>query len=247
MLAFTRRLLHVSARRKAIALGVAVGTVIALGGGWAVASFSAARQTSTAAVLTSAAIGSVASAGSHGTASATVRGSQTGTGHLPDGSTSTKSQTPSGAGLLPVPAGALLSANARAGASTVDHSATGGGTTTFFHLGFTAQSHRNGNVGGTVSGNAQFSFISSTVGQLHVSVDCLEIVGNDAYMSGKLTKAGAGLAAGTEILFGVQDDDTASKPDLMSDIFFSPATPPVTCHAFHATPHYAVQGNIEIH
>jgi hypothetical protein len=35
------------------------------------------------------------------------------------------------------------------------------------------------------------------------------------------------------------------KPDLISDIFFSPA-PPFTCHTYHAKPHYAVQGHVEI-
>jgi hypothetical protein len=78
-------------------------------------------------------------------------------------------------------------------------------------------------------------------------VNCLEVVGNDAYMSGVLTNSAFGLAKGTELLFGVQDDDAASKPDLMSDIFVSPPTPLFTCHTFQAPPHYAVQGNIEIH
>ena len=83
-------------------------------------------------------------------------------------------------------------------------------------------------------------------GPLHIDVNCLEIVGNDAYMSGTLAYSAFGLTKGTEMLFGVQDDDSAAKADLISDIFFSPA-PPFTCHTFHAKPHYAVQGNIEIH
>ena len=65
-------------------------------------------------------------------------------------------------------------------------------------------------------------------------------------MSGTLLKPVLGLAAGTEILFGVQDDDSAAKPDLMSDIFVS-LTTAIDCQAFHAVPHYNVQGNIEIH
>jgi hypothetical protein len=77
-------------------------------------------------------------------------------------------------------------------------------------------------------------------------MNCLEIVGNDAYVSGLLANSAFGLSKGTEILFGVEDDDSASKPDLISDIFFSPA-PPLTCHTFHPKPHNAVQGDIEIH
>jgi hypothetical protein len=106
--------------------------------------------------------------------------------------------------------------------------------------------HRNGNVAGSVTGNAEVVFVAPNGGPLHIDVNCLEIVGSNAYMSGVLAKSAFGLAKGTEMLFGVQDDDSASKADLISDIFFSPA-PPFTCHTFHAKPHYAVQGNIELH
>jgi hypothetical protein len=41
------------------------------------------------------------------------------------------------------------------------------------------------------------------------------------------------------MLFGVQDDDSAAKPDLISDIYFS-LCPADTCHTFHAKPDYAV-------
>jgi hypothetical protein len=77
-------------------------------------------------------------------------------------------------------------------------------------------------------------------------VNCIEIVGNNAYMSGVLTKSAFGLAKGTEMLFGVQDDDSAAGPDRISNIYFSPA-PAFTCHTFHAKPQFAVRGNIEIH
>jgi len=140
----------------------------------------------------------------------------------------------------------LAGLSLKGNADTSEHSATGGGSTQFFHFGFTGQLHRNGNVAGSVTGNAQVVFVGPNGGPLHIDVNCLEIVGNDAYMSGKLAKSAFGLAQGTEMLFGVQDDDSASKADLISDIFFSPA-PPFTCHTFHAKPHYAVQGNIEIH
>jgi hypothetical protein len=95
-------------------------------------------------------------------------------------------------------------------------------------------------------GNAQVVFVAPNGGPLHIDVNCLEVVGNDAYISGTLAYAAFGLTKGTEMLFGVQDDDSAAKADSISDIFFSPA-PPFTCHTYHPKPHYTVQGNIEIH
>jgi len=97
-----------------------------------------------------------------------------------------------------------------------------------------------------VTGNAEVVFVAPNPGHLHIDVNCLEIVGNDAYMSGVLSYSAFGLTQGTEMLFAIQDDDSAAKADLISDIYFSPA-PPFTCHTFHAKPHYAVQGNTEIH
>jgi hypothetical protein len=120
-------------------------------------------------------------------------------------------------------------------------SATGGGATTFYSFGFTAQSHRDG----SVSGNAEFQFPSSNI-SLHVRINCLAIIGQNAYMSGTTTEQTDGLAEGTEILFGVQDNDTTGLPDLISDVFFSPGPTPFTCQTFHATPHYLVTGNVEV-
>jgi hypothetical protein len=130
--------------------------------------------------------------------------------------------------------------------SATQRSATGGGSAQFFHFGFTAQRHLNGNVAGTVTGNAEVIFVAPNPGTLHVDVNCLEIVGNDAYVSGVLTYAAFGLAKGTEMLFGVEDNVGGSKPELISDIYYWP-TPAFTCHNFHAKPHFAVQGNIELH
>ena len=249
MLASIQQFLRTSTRRKTVAIGVAAAAVIALGGGWVFAETGPGHQTTATALLTSAAIASAASAGSQAAHNGTQAGGSRSA--APRTATSNAGTLPVAAslptGLLPVPAGAIAANSLRSGATTADHSATGGGSTTLFHFGFTAQLHKNGNLSGSVTGNAEIAFISKTIGQLHVSVNCLEVLGNDAYMSGTLTKAGAGLAQGTEILIGVQDDDTAAKPDLISDIFFSPSTPPATCHTFHATPHSAVQGDIEIH
>lgn len=132
------------------------------------------------------------------------------------------------------------------GTPAADHSVTGGGSTSLFSFGFTAQSHQDGKVGGTVSGNAEFVFPAPFSGHIHVEVNCLQVVGNQAFVSGVMTNSAFGLSKGTEILFGVQDGDGAAKSDLISNVFFSPA-PPLTCLTFHAPPQFAIQGNIEIH
>jgi hypothetical protein len=150
------------------------------------------------------------------------------------------------AGLLLVTLQGLAPLSVQGRGIPVDHSATGGGSTVPFHFGFTAQPHRNGNVAGTVTGNAEVLFSAPNPGPLHIDVNCLVVVGNDAYISGVLTYSAFGLAKGTRMLFGVQDDDSAAKPDLISDIYFSHSLAD-TCHTFHAKPHYAVQGNTEIH
>lgn len=127
-------------------------------------------------------------------------------------------------------------------ALAAEPSVTGGGSTADTQFGFTAQSHRDG----TVSGNAEFTFPGSSL-TLHVRINCLVIIGDNAYMSGTTTEQTDGLAEGTEILFGVRDNDAgALVPDLISQVFFSPA-PPFTCQTFHAPPINPVTaGNIEI-
>jgi hypothetical protein len=150
------------------------------------------------------------------------------------------------AGLLLATSQGLADLSLRGNSASSAASATGGGSTVNFHFGFTAQPHRNGNIAGAVTGNAQVVLVAPNGGPLHIDVNCLEIVGNDAYMSGRLAYSAFGLTKGTEMLFGVQDDDSAATPDLISDIYFSPA-PAHTCHTFHPKPHYAVQGTTEIH
>jgi hypothetical protein len=241
------QIVHIKAGSKAVVLGVAAAGLVALAGGWSFAALRPGHTTAPTGPLTAA---SLHSAGS------TVRDSSQGDPQAagPQAGTPQTTVSPS-AGPQPgatMPAGLLIAgpqalASSAGGGSTVsDHSATGGGSTSFFQFGFTAQSHRNGKVAGTVTGNAEIVFTSPNSGHLHIEVNCVEIVGNDAYVSGVLTNSAFGLTKGTEMLFGVEDDDSAAKPDLISDIFFSPA-PPFTCHTFHAKPHYSVQGNVEIH
>ena len=233
---------------KAVAVGIAAAAVVALAGGWAFASLGPGHVTSSTSSLTSAASLSADSARSDASRNGSqVAGPQAGTPQT------TQSQGAAQQSGLELPAGLFMATpqglaelGVRGNSAASEHSATGGGSTQFFHFGFTAQSHRNGNVAGMVTGNAEVVFVGPNGGPLHIDVNCLEIIGNDAYMSGTLMKAAFGLTNGTEMLFGVEDDDSAAKSDLISDIFFSPA-PPFTCHTFHAKPHYAVQGHVEIH
>lgn len=243
--------LRAKAASKTAVVTVTVAALVAAAGGWAFASFRPGH------IATSAgSTGTLVSAALHtvGTAGAGASGTASGTGHSPSGSSTNGQQGAAPQAGSGMPAGLLLATsqgqldlNAPGGSAPSDHSATGGGSTTFFHFGFTAQSHRNGNVAGTVTGNAQIVFEPPFPGPLHIDVNCLRIVGNDAVVSGTLARPAFGLSKGTEMLFVVRDDDSSAKPDMISDIFFSPGPTPFTCKTFHVTPQHAVQGNVEIH
>jgi hypothetical protein len=239
---------------KAIVVGVAAASLVALAGGWAFAGRGPAYVTGPSGALTSAAFHAAASTGSTGSAGTDVLQSGSHAGAPQAGTPqTTQPQSTVLQAATKMPAGLLLATSqgpaqlsVQAHGLPMPPSATGGGSTVQFHFGFTAQPHRNGNVAGTVTGNAQVDFLVPNPGPLHIDVNCLEVVGNDAYISGTLTYSAFGLTKGTEMLFGVQDDDSGSKTDLISYIYYSPA-PPFTCHTFHAKPQFAVQGNIEIH
>jgi hypothetical protein len=118
-------------------------------------------------------------------------------------------------------------------------SATGGGSTALFTFGFTAQSHNDG----TVSGNGEFNYSGTPI---HVRVDCLQVIGNQAYLSGQTTEQTDGFSEGTEILWGVQDNSATGLPDLISNVYYSPA-PPLTCRTFHAPPTFPLtSGNVVV-
>jgi hypothetical protein len=242
------QLMRVKVGSKAIVVGVAAASLVALAGGWAFASRGPALVTGPIGFLTSAAGHAASSAGT----SVSQNGSHATSPQAGTPQTTQHQSTFPGFGTK-MPAGLLVATEQGLAQLSVQghgtpsiQSATGGGSTVNFHFGFTAQPHSNGNVAGTVSGNAQVVFVAPNGGPLHIDVNCLETVGNDAYMSGTLAYSAFGLTKGTEMLFGVQDDDSAATPDLISDIYFSPA-PAHTCHTFHPKPHYTVQGNIEIH
>lgn len=253
MFANLLRIVRARAASKAVVVGVAAVSLVALAGGWAFASLGPGHATGSVGSLMSAAFhasgfgGRDTSQNGSQVAGPQVAGSQAGTPQ------STNSQSAGRQDGATMPAGLLRATSqgladvSRGDSPASEHSATGGGSTSHFHFGFTAQSHRNGNVAGTVTGNAEIVFGPPLPGHIHIDVNCLEIVGSDAFISGVSTNSAFGISKGTEFLLGVADDDSASKPDLISDIFFSPGPTPFTCHTFHAPPHRAVQGDIEIH
>jgi hypothetical protein len=127
-----------------------------------------------------------------------------------------------------------------ASALAAEPSASGGGTAPGLDFGFTAQSHSDG----SVSGNGEFTEFGL---RFHVRIDCLVVIGEDAYMSGKTTEQTDGLAEGTEMLFGVRDNDATGLSDLISFVFFSPGPFPFTCQTFHAPLTQTVtSGNVEV-
>ena len=229
---------------KALVGGIAAAVLVTLAGGWAFAGHGPGHVTASL----KSAFHAAGLAGGDVSRNSPQAGTQAGTPQTtqPQGSVA-QAGTKMPAGLILATPQGLAELSIRGDAGASEHSATGGGSAAqFFHFGFTAQSHRNGNVAGSVTGNAEVVFVGPNGGPLHIDVNCLEIVGNDAYMSGVLAKSAFDIAKGAEMFFGVQDDDSASKADLISDIFFLPA-PTLTCHKFQPKPHYAVQGNIEIH
>jgi hypothetical protein len=245
------QIMRAKAGSKAIVVGVAAASLVALAGGWAFASRGPAHVTGPNGSLTSAEFHTAGPSGPTGT-NISQNGShpaapQAGTApatQLQPAVSEAAAKLP--AGLLVATLQGLAPLSAQGHGIPVDHSATGGGSTVPFHFGFTAQPHRNGNMAGTVTGSAQVVFAAPNPGPLHIDVNCLVVVGNDAYISGVLTYSAFGLTKGTQMLFGVQDNDSAATPDLISDIYFS-HSPADTCHTFHAKPHYAVQGTTEIH
>jgi hypothetical protein len=75
---------------------------------------------------------------------------------------------------------------------------------------------------GTVTGQAQVN--NRATGQtLHIQIDCLNVIGNIAVMSGTITSSTeAGVPAGASSIFGVQDSEGAgSAPDRITHQFWN--------------------------
>jgi hypothetical protein len=105
---------------------------------------------------------------------------------------------------------------------------------------------------GTVTGNAQVNNrgVPGTIaGTDQLSVDCLQVVGNTAYVSGTITDSSVPSLVGDSGVFGVQDNGqgATSPPDQISiEYLYSPA--PQLCMVVHPAPNDQIDGgNVQIH
>ena len=123
--------------------------------------------------------------------------------------------------LVTIAAGTLLALLVSVGTAGPVHRASGGGTIEYAGAlnthAFTAQIDADGNV----KGQAQFQlrYIDTTV---HAEVNCLAIVGNEAWIGGTITRSSnpAQVGLGLDILFRVQDsgEGDTSPPDMTSQL-----------------------------
>src|SRR5207253_11109548 len=107
----------------------------------------------------------------------------------------------------------------------VVHSARGSGTIQFAanreHISFSAVQRADG----TASGNAEIQDISAGV-TVHIEVDCLNVIGNVATISGIVTRSSdpTRVPEGFEGIFQVVDNDNGegkdAPPDFMSEANF---------------------------
>lgn len=75
--------------------------------------------------------------------------------------------------------------------------------------------------GGVARGQAQFNF-RGVPGKLHVIIDCLRVDGNNAWLSGEITKSDISFAnVGDETFWQVEDNGggAAAEPDMISTVF----------------------------
>jgi hypothetical protein len=112
-----------------------------------------------------------------------------------------------------------------ASAENVAQSATGSGQLEFTTDGVTALRtfafEATKASDGSVTGEAQIDN-RSVPGRLHIQIDCLNVIGNIAVISGTITSSTeAGVPAGASSIFGVQDngEGAGSAPDQITQQF----------------------------
>jgi hypothetical protein len=107
---------------------------------------------------------------------------------------------------------------------------------------------------GSVTGQAQID--NRAVAQrLHIQVDCLNVIGNIAVMSGTLTYAsGAGISVGDAAIFGVQDngEGAGASPDRVTRAFENTGLvctdiTPANVGLYTYELHDVQAGNIQVH
>jgi hypothetical protein len=141
--------------------------------------------------------------------------------------------------------GAASAAGSGPSATGSGHFSEGGALRTFS---FSAITHADG----TVSGNAEINnrgIPNTTAGTSHIAIDCLQVVGNTAYVSGTITDSTVPGLVGDSGVFSVQDNGEGSNspPDLISlASFYLPF--PQLCQVVHPAPTISIDaGNVQIH
>ena len=123
--------------------------------------------------------------------------------------------------LVTIAAATLLAVLVGVGTAGPVHWASGGGTVEYAGAlnthAFTAQIDADGNVKGQAE--FQLRYIDTTI---HAEVNCLAVVGNDAWIGGTITRSSnpAVVGLGLHILFRVQDngEGDAHPPDMTSQL-----------------------------
>jgi len=125
------------------------------------------------------------------------------------------------------------------------HFSAGGALRTFA---FNAITHGDG----TVTGQAQVNnrgIPGTTPGTDHINVDCLQVVGNTAYVSGTITHSSNASLVGDSGVFSVRDNGQGAKspPDQISLVYFYLPFPQL-CRVVHPTPNQQIDGgNVQVH
>lgn len=135
-----------------------------------------------------------------------------------------------------------------AGASANGPSATGSG---HFDLNgelraftFSAITHDDG----TVTGQAQLNALAIDFYE-HIRIDCLQVVGNTAYISGTITRSARADFVGGTAVFSVQDNgEGADAQDQISLIHSFAESAPGQCRVEHRLADRPIeQGNVQVH
>lgn len=129
-------------------------------------------------------------------------------------------------------------------------SATGGGTALEFGalstFTFNAIEHKDGTVKGNLVSHLRF-----VDGTIHMDIDCLNITGNTATLSGTVTKVKGKdppppwIFVGQNGVFQVEDNGEGGNapPDLFSDVLLRDG---VSCESDFPTPYIPISGNIQV-
>jgi hypothetical protein len=140
-------------------------------------------------------------------------------------------------------------ATAPAGASTNEPSATGSGHFTLAGelrtFTFNAVTHTDG----TVTGEAQLDARATGFSE-HLQIDCLQVIGNTAYMSGTITRSSREDFVGGTGVFSVQDNGEGNNnnEDQISLLHSLLEPAPGQCELEHRLPDQPIEeGNVQVH